>query len=108
MARPRTKAPETQIYFTTHWSGAFPELRLRTVVRVERLADELDLRLEGLRKHLWPAQLGRTEPSHHEEACPDTVWTAAGETEGSVDRRGAARVRPTTPREDDLPPHDYK
>ena len=27
MARPRTKAPETQIYFITHRSGAFPGLR---------------------------------------------------------------------------------
>ena len=36
LARPTTKAPETQIYFITHRSGAFPELRLRTVVRGER------------------------------------------------------------------------
>ena len=27
MARPRTKSPETQIYFITHRSGAFPGLR---------------------------------------------------------------------------------
>ena len=36
LARTTTKAPETQIYFTTHRSGAFPVLRLRTVVRGER------------------------------------------------------------------------
>ena len=36
LARPTTKAPETQIYFITHGSGAFPALRLRTVVRGER------------------------------------------------------------------------
>ena len=36
LARPVTEAPETQIYFTTHRSGAFPGLRLRTVVRGER------------------------------------------------------------------------
>ena len=36
MARPTTEAPEMQIYFTTHWSGAFPVLRVRTVVRGER------------------------------------------------------------------------
>ena len=36
MARPTTEAPETQIYFTTHGSRAFPGLRLRTVVRGER------------------------------------------------------------------------
>ena len=36
MARPRTKAPETQIYFITHGSGAFPVPRVRTVVRGDR------------------------------------------------------------------------
>ena len=36
MDRPTTKVPETQIYFITHRSGAFPVLRLRTVVRGER------------------------------------------------------------------------
>ena len=36
MARPTTKAPETQIYFTTRLSGAFPVPRIRTVVRGER------------------------------------------------------------------------
>ena len=35
MDRPTKKAPETQIYFTTHGSGAFLVLRLRTVVRGE-------------------------------------------------------------------------
>ena len=89
-------------------AGQLDDLDGPSDLRPMMAADEVDLRLEGLRKHLWPAQLGRTEPSHHEEACPDTVWTAAGETEGSVDRRGAARVRPTTPRDDDLPPHYYK
>ena len=36
LARPTTKAPETQIYCTNHRSGAFPVLRQRTVVRGER------------------------------------------------------------------------
>ena len=36
LARPATEAPETQIYFINHRSGAFPGLRLRTVVRGER------------------------------------------------------------------------
>jgi len=36
MDRPRTEAPETQIYSITHRSGAFLEVRLRTVVRGER------------------------------------------------------------------------
>jgi hypothetical protein len=36
MDRPRTEAPQTPIYFITHGCGAFLEVRLRTVVRVER------------------------------------------------------------------------
>ena len=36
LARPTTKAPETQIYFINHRSGAVLVLRLRTVVRGER------------------------------------------------------------------------
>ena len=36
LARPRTEAPETQIYFITHRSGGFPVPRVRTVVRGER------------------------------------------------------------------------
>ena len=36
MDRPRTEAPQTQIYFITHRSGAILEVRLRTVVRGER------------------------------------------------------------------------
>ena len=36
LARPTTKAPETQIYCTNHRSGAFPVPRARTVARGER------------------------------------------------------------------------
>ena len=36
LARPTTKAPETQIYFTTHRSGANSVPRASTVVRGER------------------------------------------------------------------------
>ena len=36
MDRPTTETPQTQIYFTTHRSGAFPVLRVRTVARGER------------------------------------------------------------------------
>jgi hypothetical protein len=36
LARPITKAPETQIYFINHRSGAFSVPRVRTVVRGER------------------------------------------------------------------------
>ena len=36
--RPITEAPPTQVYFTNHGSGAFLEVRLRTVVRGERVS----------------------------------------------------------------------
>jgi len=48
LARPATKAPETQIYFTTHGSGAFLVLRLRTVVRGERASRSIVNRTTAL------------------------------------------------------------
>ena len=48
LARPRTKAPETQIYFTNHRSGAFPVLRVRTVVRGERASQSIVNRTTAL------------------------------------------------------------
>ena len=48
MARPTTKAPETQIYFINHRSGAFPALRLRTVVRGERASRSIVNRTAAL------------------------------------------------------------
>ena len=48
MARPRTKAPETQIYFISHRSGAFPVLRLRTFVRGERASQSIVNRTTAL------------------------------------------------------------
>ena len=48
LARPTTEAPETRIYFTTHWSGAFPGLRLRTVVRGERASRSIVNRTTAL------------------------------------------------------------
>ena len=62
---------------------------------------------QGLRKHLWwPAQLGRTELFHHEEAYPDTVWTAAGRNRGksTIAAVGAHVYDSYATR----PPHDYK
>ena len=52
MARPVTEAPETQIYFTNHGSGAFPVLRLRTVVRGERVSRSIVNRTTALRS-IW-------------------------------------------------------
>ena len=45
--RATTKAPETQIYFINHRSGAFPALRLRTVVRGERASRSIVNRTTG-------------------------------------------------------------
>ena len=48
LARPTTKAPETQIYFINHRSGAFPVLRQRTVVRGERASRSIVNRTTAL------------------------------------------------------------
>ena len=48
MARPTTKAPEKQIYFINHRSGAFLVLRLRTVVRGERASRSIVNRTTAL------------------------------------------------------------
>jgi hypothetical protein len=48
LARPTNKTPETQIYFTTHRSGAFLVLRQRTVVRGERASRSIVNRTTGL------------------------------------------------------------
>ena len=41
LARPTTKAPEKQIYFTNHRSGANSVPRVRTVVRGERASQSI-------------------------------------------------------------------
>ena len=48
LARPITKAPEMQIYCINHGSGAFPGLRLRTVVRGERASRSIVNRTTAL------------------------------------------------------------
>ncbi len=48
LARPTTEAPEKQIYFINHRSGAFPVLRLRTVVRGERASRSIVNRTTAL------------------------------------------------------------
>ena len=48
LARPATKAPETQIYFIKHWSGANPVPRVRTVVRGERASRSIVNRTTAL------------------------------------------------------------
>ena len=49
MAHPINKAPETQIYFTTHRSGANSVPRVRTVVRGERASRSIVNRTTALR-----------------------------------------------------------
>ena len=48
LARPVTEAPETQIYFINHRSGAFPVLRQRSVVRGERASRSIVNRTTAL------------------------------------------------------------
>ena len=48
MARPTKEAPETQIYFITHGSGAFPVPRVRTVTRGERASRSIVNRTTAL------------------------------------------------------------
>ena len=48
LARPTTKAPETQIYFINHRSEAFPVPRVRTVVRGERASRSIVNRTTAL------------------------------------------------------------
>ena len=48
LAHPVTEAPETQIYFIKHRSGAFLVLRLRTVARGERASRSIVNRTTAL------------------------------------------------------------
>jgi hypothetical protein len=48
LARHGTEAPETQFYFITHGSGAFPVPRVRTVVRGERASRSIVNRTTAL------------------------------------------------------------
>ena len=48
LARPGTEAPETQFYFITHGSGAFPVPRVRTVARGERASRSIVNRTTAL------------------------------------------------------------
>ena len=48
LVRPTTEAPETQIYFTTHRSGAFLVPGVRTVVRGERASRSIVNRTTAL------------------------------------------------------------
>ena len=57
MDRSRTEAGDAQIYFTTHGSGAFPVLRLRTVVSGERASRSIVNRTTDLWSTVMVASL---------------------------------------------------
>ena len=81
MARPTTEAPQTQIYFTTHGSGAFPALRLRTVVRGERASRSIVNRTTALWSIWIVASLILADPdldlSLYKCVVPDSSFCAA-------------------------------
>jgi len=64
LARPTTKAPEMQIYFINHRSGAFPVLRLRTVVRGERASRSIVNSLTALWSIGVVSSLILADPGH--------------------------------------------
>ena len=86
MDRPRTEAPQTRIYFTTHRSGAFPVPRLRTVVRGERASRSIVNRTTaapflGVVESLILAFLG---------LVPVFVWARSSKTRLDKKREGYA------------------
>ena len=84
LARLVTKAPETQIYFITHRSGAFPVPRVRTVVRGERASRSIVNRTTALWS-IWMvaslilADLGSNVISHKHEVAKLTNRAALTE-----------------------------
>ena len=73
VGRPATETPETQIYFINHQSGAFPVLRVRTVVRGERASRSIVNRTTALCSIWVVASLivagTGSEPLYASDAC---------------------------------------
>ena len=63
MAHLVPEAPETQIYFINHRSGAFPVLRQRTVVRGERASRSIVNRTTALWSIWMAASLILADPT---------------------------------------------
>ena len=80
MARPITESPETQFYFITHASGAFPVPRVRTVVRGERASRSIVIRTTALWSIWAVASLVLAGPG---------IGPRIDEIVGSRDSRGA-------------------
>ena len=84
LARPITEAPETQIYFITHRSGANSVPRVRTVVRGERASRSIVNRTTALWS-IWMvaslilADLGFDVISHKHEVAKSTNRAALTE-----------------------------
>ena len=96
LARPTTKASETQIYFINHRSGAFPVLRVRTVVRGERASRSIVNRTTALWS-IWVvaslilAGLG-SEPRYIQTRGPGFVVSRG--SNGSSNTRRPVPIRP--------------
>ena len=71
LARPVTKAPETQFYFITHRSGAFPVPRVRTVVRGERASRSIVNRTTAL----WSIWIAASLILAGSGSGPTFTWT---------------------------------
>ena len=82
LARPTTKAPETQIYFINHRSGAFPVLRLRTVVRGERASRSIVNRTTALWS-IWMVASLILAGLGSEHVCAQTRGCQVDESRGS-------------------------
>ena len=82
LARPTTKAPETQIYFINHRSGAFLVLRLRTVVRGERASRSIVNRTTALWS-IWVVASLILAGMGSEPLCVQTRGTEVDESRGS-------------------------
>ena len=82
LARPTTKAPETQIYFINHRSGAFPVLRQRTVARGERASRSIVNRTTALWS-IWMVASLIVASLGFESLCVQTHGREVAESRGS-------------------------
>ena len=82
LARPTTKAPETQIYFITHRSGAFLVLRVRTVARGERASRSIVNRTTALWS-IWMVASLILAGLGFESLCLQTHGREVAESRGS-------------------------
>ena len=101
MDRPITEAPKKQIYFTTHRSGAFLVLRLRTVVRGERASRSIVNRTTAL-WFIWMVSSlilagPGSEPRYIQTRGPGFVVSRGSNGEPKIDEYMFNRPRWTLP-----------